>query len=897
MKEFLKRAKEEYYVSLGEFKFSPVMEASIALCLAYRELHLRNNQQFPFFLSFPDKSLASAWLSISLLVNFFLEDYVNQIGTQEISTFERGNKVEIFGSVAKIESITSEKLFLRFSDDVSYQLDNKFRGQLNRTNRSLINKYSQFRKNLSLSKLNRNPISQILEPDNSVIINENYLSSQVLLITGRGNTKRLRSILKTSEIYGEPLNKIFIENKNLIIKKDLEAFKNVFDCKITDKEKLFKELLLEFLKKSNSIELELVDELRNLLQTNNFLTALFKGKFEDLIDNYSDNFPELKGINDWYPGVREDIPENIKAVVINEIELIDLYKDTVTGFLNSNIPVFVISDRYVQKSNDLIFLNNFFNKNPSAYRINWNKKKISALSELSNEAVEYLDKKLWKNCLRYSNQNISINVAETSPLDKLLYESQKIIKTLAEFETMQQAYYKNLYPAAYLFKNSMYNTEAVKRLAEFFEIELEKNIIYLDRRIGDIFLEIVRFLKIATQNTKIIEDPKNTFSNLLPVKLDREIFIPANSDRINIPGENTQKISFLGYPYNEFSGKYLINAVCSDFVPEISVTCWPIESELTYNYLNRRILAGYFTDNLHEGSHFPKEFILKENKDFIDEVKAFLKWEKRKNMEESEVEEATQEDDISAITNFKYSGFSNPINNENSYRVKCDILNFSDGSFLFLPKNSKILTEIETDDGSLKLRNSPFSDLEIGSAIFKYKKDKKDFRELAKNNSVIKDAFSELELWKSLLFKMYSDNNYDIEEVENILLTAKRNNNLTGGNPLRYNVQRWLYDEELIAPDIENIAIILFASELNDIDRNLERIKSAKSKVEGYSISLSSKIKKNISKKIEKEFSTNVKEFELEVHNVQINVESRIIAGLEKSEIEIEYHNTRKILD
>jgi len=897
LKEFLKRAKEEYYVSLGEFKFSPVMEASIALCLAYRELHLRNNQQFPFFLSFPDKSLASAWLSISLLVNFFLEDYVNQIGTQEISTFERGNKVEIFGSVAKIESITSEKLFLRFSDDVSYQLDNKFRGQLNRTNRSLINKYSQFRKNLSLSKLNRNPISQILEPDNSVIINENYLSSQVLLITGRGNTKRLRSILKTSEIYGEPLNKIFIENKNLIIKKDLEAFKNVFDCKITDKEKLFKELLLEFLKKSNSIELELVDELRNLLQTNNFLTALFKGKFEDLIDNYSDNFPELKGINDWYPGVREDIPENIKAVVINEIELIDLYKDTVTGFLNSNIPVFVISDRYVQKSNDLIFLNNFFNKNPSAYRINWNKKKISALSELSNEAVEYLDKKLWKNCLRYSNQNISINVAETSPLDKLLYESQKIIKTLAEFETMQQAYYKNLYPAAYLFKNSMYNTEAVKRLAEFFEIELEKNIIYLDRRIGDIFLEIVRFLKIATQNTKIIEDPKNTFSNLLPVKLDREIFIPANSDRINIPGENTQKISFLGYPYNEFSGKYLINAVCSDFVPEISVTCWPIESELTYNYLNRRILAGYFTDNLHEGSHFPKEFILKENKDFIDEVKAFLKWEKRKNMEESEVEEATQEDDISAITNFKYSGFSNPINNENSYRVKCDILNFSDGSFLFLPKNSKILTEIETDDGSLKLRNSPFSDLEIGSAIFKYKKDKKDFRELAKNNSVIKDAFSELELWKSLLFKMYSDNNYDIEEVENILLTAKRNNNLTGGNPLRYNVQRWLYDEELIAPDIENIAIILFASELNDIDRNLERIKSAKSKVEGYSISLSSKIKKNISKKIEKEFSTNVKEFELEVHNVQINVESRIIAGLEKSEIEIEYHNTRKILD
>ena len=216
---------------------------------------------------------------------------------------------------------------------------------------------------------------------------------------------------------------------------------------------------------------------------------------------------------------------------------------------------------------------------------------------------------------------------------------------------------------------------------------------------------------------------------------------------------------------------------------------------------------------------------------------------------------------------------------------------------MFLPKNSKVLAQVETDHGSLKFRNSPFSDLEIGLNIFQYKKDKKDFRELARNNSIIKDAFSELELWKALLLKIYTDNNGDLEKVENILLTSKEKNHLIGGNPLKHNIQRWLFDDELIAPDIENIAIILFASELKDIDKNLERIKSAKSKVEGYSISLSSKIKKNISKKIEKEFSTNEKEFELEVNNVQINVESRIIAGLEKSEIEIEYHNTRKILD
>ena len=46
-------------------------------------------------------------------------------------------------------------------------------------------------------------------------------------------------------------------------------------------------------------------------------------------------------------------------------------------------------------------------------------------------------------------------------------------------------------------------------------------------------------------------------------------------------------------------------------------------------------------------------------------------------------------------------------------------------------------------------------------------------RELAKNNSVIKNAFIELELWKTLLHKLYIDNNSELDRVENILLPIR----------------------------------------------------------------------------------------------------------------------------
>jgi hypothetical protein len=897
MIDFLNITREKYYLSLGEYKFSPIMEASIALAMSYNDLHIKSKQKSPFYFNFPDKNDASIWLSLGLLTNYFLDDYINYQGKDDLLNFRKKDKVEIFGVVAEIEHISSERLLLNFSDQGSIPLNKKLRQQIKKTNRNLVNTKKLFFDNYKEAKKNRNPISKILEPsDESAIINETNLSSKVLLITGRGNVNNLRTLLKSYKIYGEPLKNVFVENKNLLIKKDLESFKYAFDLKMSDKEMLFKQLLLNFLEKTKEIDGGIRDQLKEYLDTNAFLTNTFKDKLDDLIDFYGDDFPDIIKIYDKYPGINDSVPENIKAVIINDIEQIDLYKEAVNGFLKKGVSVFVVSDRHIQSTTDINIFDNYFSRNPDALRINWNRKKINAFNTFSVESDGYLDSILWQNCLRYSRQNITITVSESCPMDKLLYESQKFIKTLDGFELVQESYYKHLFPAAYLFKNSSNKTKIVVELVDCFDLVLQENKMYLEKPIQCILQETVDFLKNSTNNSKYIGESGNVFSNAMSLSLDQNVFIPTNTNRENIPDGESESIIFTGYPYNEFFGRYLIDSVCYYYVPEIEVICWPIEADLTYNYLKRRIFAGYFADNLRSDWNFSSELLLNNSETFLNEIDTFLTCSKPNAPELIETS-PEQENDLQAVFKLKYREFEKIcVDENNSYRVKCNILNFSDGSFLFLPKNGRILAQTETDDGSIKLRNSSFAELEIGLSVFKYKKDRKNLRWLAKNNEVIKKAFTELELWKNLLQKLYLDNYSSIDIVEAVLLSAKSKYNFIGGNPVKNNIQRWLYDEELIAPEIENIRIILAASECIDIDKTIGIIGSSKSKVEGYTISLSASIKKRLAKIIEKKFSNGDKEFKLDVDGVQIEVESRIITSLEKNEMEIEYYNTHKIL-
>lgn len=891
--DLLEQARKKYHLNLGEEQFSPIIELSVALSLSYFNANLGENKKAPLILSFPDKNNASTWLSVSLLINFFFEDYVNQVDLQEVSTFKKHDKVEIFGTVAEIESIVNNKILLRFSDQGSIPVT-KYISQINRSTKKTLNKYHLYASKKKEFKVNRNSISKILEPNDPVFINQNYLKSTILLITGNNNARHLRELFDKKEIYGENLTDIFLENKNIIIRKNLEPYKNVFDSGISDKDALFKEVLIDFLTNSEDIEEEIKNGLLESLHLDNYTNENFKLQFDSFLEFYSLKYEGLSKIKNLYPGVREKVSANIKAVIINEIEQVELYRTTIQGFLRCNIPVVIVVDRDIKKSADLDFFKEFIDKWPEAFRFNWSRDKIKKLATYCAPNSMFLDDELWKKCKHFSRQSIKITESKPEKLDNLLIESQSLIGTLNEFENLQQDYYKYLHPAMYLFKNSYNKSPIVNEWAALFDSTFQRSKPFLNNMQQGLFQSIINFLRFNEVNIKGRYDSEFVFVNILKTGNVKSIFIPTEQAQIQLPRENLEKLIFTGYPYHEFSGSYLIDAVNFYFIPEIKINCWPKEAQTTYLYLKRRLIAGHFTDRLTDNMVFDSGFVISDNTEFDKEVNEVLQLVKITGNENVAETTQDQEQTLQAVDSLKYKRYTTKNHAQNQARVKCDIINFNDGSFLFLPKNSKVLTQVESDDLTTKVKTSLFSELEVGSRIFKYRKDRSDFRDLARNDNRVKKAFSELELWKTLLVELFNSSDKDLSKLESLLMQVKAKDALPG-NPNRGNIHRWLYDPELIAPEIENIKIILLAARFADFDNRIKILKDSYSLVIGHIISQSSQIRRSILKKLENS-RTIEEDFNLIISDVEIAIQSRLISKLENTDFEVEYINTRQIL-
>ena len=66
--------------------------------------------------------------------------------------------------------------------------------------------------------------------------------------------------------------------------------------------------------------------------------------------NYENEIPkEVKFLENKYPGIQESLPEKLRAVVINDINQLFDYPETINGFLEKNIPVIFITNRNIIK--------------------------------------------------------------------------------------------------------------------------------------------------------------------------------------------------------------------------------------------------------------------------------------------------------------------------------------------------------------------------------------------------------------------------------------------------------------------------------------------------------------------------------------------------------------------
>jgi hypothetical protein len=214
---------------------------------------------------------------------------------------------------------------------------------------------------------------------------------------------------------------------------------------------------------------------------------------------------------------------------------------------------------------------------------------------------------------------------------------------------------------------------------------------------------------------------------------------------------------------------------------------------------------------------------------------------------------------------------------------------------MFLTKTGKILAEVEDDNGNVSIREASFSDLSNGYRVFKYKRDRETYRKIVSHNKKLSENIDHLYQWKEYLLSLYYKYDKNIAVLRNFLLEIKENNGLKESNPTRQNIRRWIFDESTLKPSKYNVELFLLASAINseEINIKLNQMEEAYSSVNGFIISLSSKMKKKIS---ETDLAENINTFEIIEQGFPILVETKRIFSLEESNVPIEYSNTRQIL-
>lgn len=920
MIDLLNKLSKECYLELGDYKFSPVTQLTAGISFKYCEM-MRENKclKEPFIFCLPEKKAAALWTSIALLTNYYLEDYV-AVGDQGISV-EKDNKVFIYGCVAQIERVQNGTVYLKFKDQGGFKLNDKLRTQLSLAPpQRALNLFKQYVKKRKESRENRNPISKILYPnDKDVCINQRNLKSKILLVAGRGQVNKFHALLEKHEIYREKLQRVFPEGENLIIKPDLKRFKvDKTNRSVQNEARFFENMEKAMTKESFGEVKHVINELINIYQIHGQITPDFDQLFTDLKENYIDIIPQIKILDDHYPSPSEDIHDDIRAVVINDASQLLDYPDTVNYFLEKSIPIIVFSDRDVVKAQDSGFYKSLFQgNNQGLYRLNWNKKKLRSLKALDSEISKdfdlheyddgthyyidpisgkeipwtedfFIDQGLWNQAMRYEKQVVNIEAYQGCLLDTLSPKIVKQIRELEEFEILQKSFYRNFFPALYALKNSQSSNESVKKLIDAFTEDLEIVVDQLPKEVAEDFLEAIKEATEFSVNSKELESKGEIFSIRIPTSLDEKFTIPLDAERLNIPDKYDESIVFTGYPYDESRSNYLINSVNRYFIPNIELKCWPNEASLTYNYLRRRIEGGYFRDNLPDGIELDQELRIESQEDIESEIDGFLHCSNK-------IADTDQlEEDIATVHQFKYKGYLSGKDSSILWKVSCDVLNFDNGDFMFLSKDSTILCLSEDDQGKMKVYKKRADQIILGDVVFKYIKDRTAYLEISKRDPEIGKSYKELETWKNALQGLYSRHDHSTMSLEGFLKKHRHEQQLKG-NPAQNNLERWLFDEEVISPDEDNLRLILSAAEVSNIEERLVVLNEAYKIATAHRISLSTRIKKEISKKLSKKVEMNG-DFEINVDGETIEVETRTIASVDRNGIEVDYHNTRKIL-
>lgn len=917
IEEFIKRVNKEFHLKPGDKHFSPITQCSAYIALKYlSSVKYQNSGELlsPIFFCFPEKRHASVSLLIALLINSFNEDYIDK-GSDSSHKLITGHKYSLYGSIGLYTGVVTRdnREELRFMFDGADVYCKKGIVQIvSKVEHGKIDSIDHYLKQKKKAKKKRNPISKILEPNEAIPINESHLVSRVILVAGRGETKYINEIIDNEKIYEKSIRKVFSPNDNIIITPDLNNYKFTFDPDYVVRVQQFVKMSLVLIE-SNDANRLFQDRLRKLIfniEGIGIVTEEDQINFESIIDDFSDIEPRLKGLNDnYYPGIGVRLPANVRALILNDALQIEQYPNTIKGFLDSKIPVIVLINRSIEKSDDLFFGKRLFELYPDAFRFNWSSSKIKQLISLDISVEPYFDCLLWEVSKRYASQTVQIKIYKdlSGCLDKDIDLIRKSISALNGFEDFKKSFYDLFYPALISIKNSNKINELLRQLLKRFEsVWLNNKDFISDSELANRIYEALKQLNSEHYLNGKEFDSEDVFCN--SIAGIHQLFAPNHLKIVNLPSDSKQKIIFTGFPYNEYSEKHLINSVSKHFIPDIQVNCWPIEAKLTYYYLRKRIESGYFLDKLSDFYGLPNDLKITTNQHIIDEINSMLKvvnvnshyaFDELKELDMEETEAS-----ILKFENYKYDKFrANPFDRDSSsYVVKCNIIRLQDGKYMFLPQKSTVIGEWENESGKLIIKKLKFNELVAGLRIYRINREQINYHGMLQNNAELKKAYDDLSSWKNALDQLLIIHN-SIYSLSEFLTQIARENRIEDANPNAQNLRMWLHDDDRIAPMGKNSGnlkvILLSASEADiiqgDYNEILLKVIKAYKFVKAAHISLGHQINKAIGKKLLND-RINENEFIIRIENSDIDIESNTITALIQSDIEVDYSNTRKIL-
>lgn len=905
MKDFINKLEDKFHLKIGDRELSPLSKASLGLVLEYVTFFRSKSTRLPLIISYPSQKDASLYLAAGTLIQFYLEDYIYQIEKRfEQLNLNDGDRIRIFdepttwhtGNKIKITELVSSE-FGRERKETLYPIPKAFLTHVNKDSSRSNKIISKEVLNRKVSELRnkRRAIDKILGTEEKYGLNSAILTSKIILVTGKGNKGDLIKKLKDTRIYNEPMSDIFSIENNLILTHNLEEYSSILNFTNSEDSDFYRELFMDAFNNYNgSSKNNVHEELRQMVVDNKFRTTLFREKYDEFLQgldrNVSETFFNLK---DHHPGIARDLPQNIKAVIINDIKQYELFNATINNFLSRNIPVVILTDRHIDIATPPEFNKYLFERYPENYRLNWNKEKVSELLLIGNE-IDYIDNEVWKSAICYSKQKISFHIKKAGEIEDIFFSLPKVFSAIQGYENLKQVFWKSIYPLGFLIKNTPRDLLSIKsHLNNFTELYLKVKDT-LNESVQKSIDHAIRLYSGFITNPKTFIADANIYVQEITINGNRckTPYSRVNFIRVKRITEDLDDLCFPGFPFNEKSNRLLADAISRYFIQDLKLLLWEKESISARNYLKTILHAAYFLDNLDPSFGLPNHLQLTDIEIVNSEVESCLPVFTKSFSSDEESELSNYFDTVSFLRHSKYLLQSD---NVSGFAVKCNIIHLDGNDYIYLPYTSKIMARAELSSGDIGLKQCIFEELSVGQTVYQYRTKRSDLRSFARADESMSQAFKDLEIWRNSLLDMYSSYNNHTGKLEQYLMEYKIKNNLTG-NPSRSNIQRWIYDDDLLCPEEENLRIIVNASYSQELDNIVTKTLNAARLVKSFSQSISAQIKKLIAKQMSIKGTHNYHEFDISIEGICIKVFSREIEGLEKSDILIDYLYTRKII-